>query len=95
MEVEFIKNLSGPWIGDARLYKLSKSIKFHKFDKEKNTNYIIISSVELLIPYNTKETYIFPADSNANILSWTELPGSYRGALDHEKAIKDFKEHYS
>lgn len=34
------------------------------------------------------ETYIFPADENGNILDWEEMPGSFKGAIDHAAALE-------
>lgn len=33
------------------------------------------------------ETYIFPSDDEGYITSWEELPGSFKGDLDHERAM--------
>ena len=33
------------------------------------------------------ETYVFPSDEKGNVTDWLELPGSYKGGLDHGEAI--------
>jgi hypothetical protein len=39
------------------------------------------------------ETYIFPADvtadGGAEVTSWGELPGSFKGDLDHDRALRN------
>lgn len=34
------------------------------------------------------ETYIFPSDPEGKIIDWGELPGSYKGGLDHNMCIE-------
>lgn len=43
---------------------------------------LVITSAQS-VPYTGPETYMFGADENGNIVSWEELPGSYRGDLEH------------
>ena len=38
------------------------------------------------------ETYVFPADAKGTIVHWSELPGSFRGGLDHARALRQFLE---
>ena len=46
------------------------------------------------------ETFIFGSDESGKIRSFLELPGSYRGGIDHQKALNDagydinFSEHF-
>lgn len=35
------------------------------------------------------ETYIFGADPEGVVVSWTELPGSFRGAMDIPRALRE------
>tara|TARA_R110002012_G_C11604390_1_gene607600 strand:+ start:153 stop:380 length:228 start_codon:yes stop_codon:yes gene_type:complete len=41
--------------------------------------------------YNKKvgETFIFGSDEDGKIKSFLELPGSYQGGLDHQKALNN------
>jgi hypothetical protein len=50
-------------------------------------DFVVVSAT--VVPYSGPETYIFGADSNGEILKWLELPGSYRGGLSHETALKN------
>lgn len=36
------------------------------------------------------ETYIFASDEDGNVVAWGELSGSFRGAIDHERALREF-----
>lgn len=80
MEATFVKDLDN-FIGTAKLWVLSEPIA----DDEDETEYVATSAVDAL--YTGPETYIFPCDEQGNVLSWSELPGSFRGSLDHDQAI--------
>lgn len=49
--------------------------------------HIVISAT--IAPYSGAETYIFPSDADGNITSYIELSGSYRGGLDHKRALEN------
>ena len=68
--------------GHAKLYKLSEPVTF---DDDHTTDYIVVSAS--VVPFSGPETYIFPANKNGNVIHWCELDGSYRGGLDHAKAL--------
>jgi hypothetical protein len=55
------------------------------YDEDKETDHVIVSAS--VVPVSGPETYIFPADSEGNILDWAELEGSFRGDLDHTRAL--------
>ncbi len=67
------------WKGDARLYKLSPPLKGYDF--------VVVSATT--VPNQGPETYIFPSEPDGQPAHWTELPGSFRGGLDHDKALRD------
>lgn len=46
-----------------------------------------VSDIAVFLPGAGIETYIFPADERGEVTDWGELPGSYRGGLDHAKAL--------
>lgn len=81
MEATFVKDLDN-FIGTAKLWVLSEPITY---DEDEETEYVATSAVDA--PYTGPETYIFPCDEQGNVLSWGELPGSFRGSLDHDQAI--------
>ncbi|MEA5159989.1 hypothetical protein U5903_04295 [Cereibacter johrii] len=69
--------------GDARLYGLSEPVIYQD---EKITSFVVISAVDVL---DSSETYIFPADERGNVLSYSEMEGSFQGSKDHARAIMD------
>lgn len=70
------------------LYKLDTP---YKYDDESGAecDHVVVSAVFAM--YSGPETYIFPADETGEVISWGELPGSYRGGLDHARAIRGFE----
>lgn len=72
------------WRGDARLYKLSRPVKYG-YPVKRQTSYVVVSAVTT---YSDPETYIFPSNKKGEVLDGTELPGSFRGGLDHRKALQ-------
>ena len=40
--------------------------------------------------FSGPETYVVPANAAGKITDWGELPGSFRGALDHDAAIDGY-----
>lgn len=73
---------SGRFSGDARLYRLSAPVSH----EEGVTEYVIVSAADVM--FSGPETYIFPADADGNVISWLGMPGSFRGAADHEEALR-------
>ena len=81
--------------GDARLYAISPPLEGHSWDEDENGKYIdtthqyeyvIVSAT--VVPFSGPETYIFGADATGKVLGWLELRGSFKGGLDHEKALR-------
>ena len=81
MKATFIKQVDG-MKGDARLFKLDDG------------RHVVVSAVNAfagiseLVGLGGPETFIFAADGEGNITSWTELPGSFKGGLDHRAALE-------
>lgn len=50
--------------------------------------FVVVSAVCAM--FTGPETYIFEADAGGDITSWTELPGSFRGGLDHAEALRGY-----
>ena len=70
--------------GRACLYKLSEPLVGYE--------YVVVSAArDHRDNYNNMigETFIFGSDQTGKIKSFLELPGSYRGGLDHQKALND------
>lgn len=49
--------------------------------------HVVVSSV--IAPYTGPETYIFPSNAAGDVISYSELDGSYRGGLDHKQALEN------
>jgi hypothetical protein len=78
--------------GDAALFSVDPPMEDCRWndDDERETikyNYVVVSAT--IAPYSGAETYIFGADAEGKVLSWSELDGSYRGGLDHEEALRN------
>ena len=70
--------------GRACLYKLSEPLVGYE--------YVVVSAArDHKDNYNNMigETFIFGSDQTGKIKSFLELPGSYKGGLDHQKALND------
>jgi len=85
IKAKFIRDLTDGWTGTAKLWELSEPIQYGWISLAEKTNFIITSAA---YAYETgPETHIFPADKNGIVLNWSELGGSFRGDLDHERVI--------
>lgn len=59
--------------------------------------YVVVSAMDLSLlsgedattVVGSLETYIFPADKDGNVLEWIELNGSFKGELNHERALRE------
>ena len=99
----FIRKLDGNWRGDARLYRLNPPMSYlllgepeegeeEEGEEEEGlipqytAEYVIVSGVEVL---GESETYIFPAREDGTAINMLELPGSFKGDINHEQALED------
>lgn len=83
-----IKKLDG-FNGEAWLFRMEPPLD--------GCEYVVVSAVHPKPPKEinflrytdmfTPETYIFGADPDGCVLSWRELPGSFRGAMDIPRAL--------
>ncbi len=87
----FIKRIGENMRGDARLYELETPVYYSFYDLttgesgEAYTKHVLVSAAD--VPFSGPETYIFPADETGKVLDWGELDGSFRGSLDHARAL--------
>lgn len=83
------------YAGHAALYRLEPAITTERWDgesedwKEVAYTHVVVSAVISRI--TGPETYIFGADEDGAIVDWAELPGSYRGGLDHAQALSKYE----
>lgn len=77
--------------GDQKLYRLTPPMPgwepWSDDEKQAHWDYVVVSAVNAM--FSGPETYIFGADSAGEILDWSELDGSFKGALDHEQALRN------
>jgi hypothetical protein len=75
------------WTSDARLYALSEPLDGH--------SHVIVSAADA--PYTGPETLIFGCDERGNAVDFIDLDGSFRGELNHDKALKlaGYTPHYN
>lgn len=72
--------LEPPYVGVA-VYKAST-------EQPKTISHVVVSCVVAFGFGGCPETYIFPANSEGEVLDWGELEGSFRGEFDMERALK-------
>lgn len=56
------------------------------FPRINGHKHVVTSAVTL--QFTGPETYMFAADEKGNIIDWEELPGSYRGSVEHKKCFE-------
>lgn len=83
----FVKKLDG-FTGDAALYHLDPPFQGYSWSDAVASMYAHVIVSATIIPHSGPETYIFGASEDGEVLDWIELPGSFRGALDHEEALR-------
>ncbi len=90
-QAHFIKDLNHP-VADQKLYRLDPPLRVDRvFNGARWVEYILVSAAvvpEHLSTFNGPEVLIFVANYNGSILSKVDLPGSYRGGLDHAEALR-------
>jgi hypothetical protein len=84
MKATFIREATG-FKEHAELFRLERT----KTENGVRFNFIVVSTLECAFDTGLPETYIFPAYSNGKVVSWGELEGSFRGAMDISKALRD------
>ena len=84
----FVKDVSENFTGSAALYQLDPPLEGYAWDDEEapKYDYVVVSATTAM--YGGPETYIFGADDSGNIQEWGELPGSYKGGLNHVEALE-------
>lgn len=85
----FIRRLDG-FTGDARLYRCEPPMAYRaNWDDETDSHaeFVIVSGTVAM--FSGPETYIFPANEKGEVVGWGELDGSFRGGIDHSRALAD------
>lgn len=81
-EATLVKRLTGNR-GDQHLWRCKPPMKNYE---GKEYEYVITSAAVAM--FTGPETYIFPSDKNGEVTDWGELPGSMRGVMDGNAAIR-------
>ena len=82
----FVKSRKGREDGVASVYELDFPVKYG--DDDKTTSFVWVSAVPHVGFVEGPETYIFACDSDGEVLDWIELGGSFKGAMDHDRALR-------
>lgn len=92
----FIRDMTTTKCRNSRLYRLAKPVPYRDYgedDAAHTTDMVIVSAVIInMVDYIHTETYIFPSDDDGHLLAWTEMPGSFQGACDFERALRGLLE---
>lgn len=70
---------------NAGIYRLSRTV-----DSPSGAfmfRHVAASAVD--VPFSGPETYLFAVHEDGTVISWMELPGSFRGGLDEERALRN------
>lgn len=91
MEATHVRDLTG-WRGQAKLWKLSEPVTTHEWHggPPSITEYVVTSAAD--VPFSGPETYVFHATAEGEPVNWLEVDGSFKGSLDHDRAIAGFCE---
>lgn len=86
--------------GEGRVYRCVPPMPAHDYGAEDGhgrsdctgarpcflTEYVWVSAAHVV--FSGPETYIFPCNAEGEVTNWGELPGSFKGDLDHEEALR-------
>ena len=81
---EHIKELD-KFTGHAALYRLSEPLGNGWDDDGPTYEYVVVSAAVAM--FTGAETYIFGSNETGEVVSWSELDGSYRGGMSHSAAL--------
>ena len=84
MKATFVKKADG-FAEHAELFRLERP----KTENGVTFEFIVVSVIEGTFEIGKPETYIFPTNSNGKVLDWLELDGSFQGAMDISKALRN------
>lgn len=83
----FVRRLQ-EWRSEAHLYRLDPPAPYGWGDEPRpTTDHVIVSAV--FAPFSGEETYIFPATAAGEAIEMGEMDGSFRGGLDHKRALQE------
>lgn len=89
MEATFVRDMPTIRTGATqKLWKLTEpyTVRGWGDEPDQTTEYVITSAVNAL--FSGPETYVFPANKQGEVIDFCEIDGSFRGDLDHDRAIE-------
>jgi len=94
------KDISEKFNGRAVLYELDEAVPYTKYNWEsdehtKEQSFYVVASAVVPMFGSGPETFLFPCDSEGNVLDWGELPGSFVGGLDPQQAIDGMVDYFN
>lgn len=84
MKATFVKKADG-FAEHAELFRLERP----KTENGVTFEFIVVSAIKKAFDTQRPETYIFPTNSNGKVFDWIELDGSFQGAMDISKALRN------
>ncbi|MBU2177736.1 MAG: hypothetical protein KJ556_21800 [Gammaproteobacteria bacterium] len=86
--VLFIQERHGP-VSHQKRFRLMEPYDYKRWDEDptQRVEYTIVSAAT--VPFSGPETYIFRANEKFEVEEWLEMPGSFQGELDHERALTE------
>ena len=70
--------------GHAALYRLSEPLG-NDWDHGPTYEYVVVSAA--VVMFSGAETHIYGSNASGDVVSWSELDGSYRGGMSHSAAL--------
>lgn len=83
---KFVRRLEGSWRGDARLYAVTPSQVAKLSCGRVEFGFVVVSAA--VVPFSGPECFMFAAYESGEPIAWTELDGSEKGHLSHERVLK-------
>lgn len=73
--------------GSKKLWRLSQPVRTSRDEEDITTTEFVVSSGAYVL-FSGPETYLFAATAEGEVAEWSEMSGSFKGALDHEEALE-------
>jgi hypothetical protein len=75
--------------GAQKLYRVDPPMEDERWDGTKRSYEFVVVSAVVVGFGEGPETYIFGADAEGKVVDFSDLPGSFKGDLDHEQALRN------
>jgi hypothetical protein len=92
MTATLVKDNLPDFNGRAALYRCDPPFldrePWEQGEERKSYKFVIASAATVMFG-GGPETYLFGANEDGEIIDWSELPGSFKGGLDHDAAFSN------